>query len=50
MKIGIAIAPLLQVKKVFPQTQELLEMLFSAESKINHFELHTDLNLIQINK
>jgi len=48
MKIGISIAPLLQAKEVFPDIQELIELLVSSEIGIKNFEIHTNPDLIQL--
>lgn len=48
MKIGIAIAPLLQAKHIFPDLQQLLEILISSEIGIKHFEIHTIPDLFEL--
>ncbi len=48
MKIGIAIAPLLRAKHIFPDLQQLLELLISSEIGIKHFEIHTIPDLFEL--
>ena len=48
MKIGISIAPLLQAKEIFPDIQELIELLISSEIGIKNFEIHTTPDIIQL--
>ena len=48
MKIGICIAPLLQAKHIFPDLQQLLELLLSSEIGIKHFEIHTIPDLFEL--
>lgn len=48
MKIGITIAPLLQAKHIFPDLQQLLELLLSSEIGIKHFEIHTIPDLFEL--
>lgn len=48
MKIGIAIAPLFQAKHLFPTLQELLELFVSEEQGIRYFEIHTNLDILEL--